>query len=141
MNSWVFFIIPNGSTPVDDPKINELLSLQEECDEFERENMYMGYDELNVELDIKTIVRVIRMAHEKGMNVRDFVSLVLKEYMDAVEELTWTTNLIRTEDYNGYGYPVIIPEDAMKNRGWKAGDFVRVTLTEETLTVKNLRIE
>lgn len=59
--------------------------------------MYVGYDELNVELDIKTIVRVIRMAHEKGMNVRDFVSLVLKEYMDATEELTWTTNLIRTE--------------------------------------------
>ena len=69
MNSWVFFIIPNGSTPFDDPKINELLSIQEECDEFERENMYVGYDELNVELDIKTIVRVIRMAHEKGMAI------------------------------------------------------------------------
>ena len=131
----------NDSTPVDDPKIKELLSLQEECDEFERENVHVGYEELKVELDIKTIVKVIRMAHEEGMNVSDFVSMVLEEYMDATEELTWTTNLIKTGDYNGYGYPVIIPEDAMKKRGWKAGDFVRVTLTDDTLTVKNLRIE
>lgn len=131
----------DDSTPVDDPKIKELLSLQAECDEFERENVHVGYEELNVELDIKTIVKVIRMAHEEGMNASDFVSMVLEEYMDAAEELTWTTNLIKTEDYNGYGYPVIIPEETMKKRGWKEGDFVRVTLTDDTLTVKNLHIE
>ena len=131
----------DDSTPVDDPKIKELLSLQKECDEFEREHVHVGYDELNVELDIKTIVKVIRMAHEEGMNASDFVSMVLEEYMDATEELTWTTNLIKTEDYNGYGYPVIIPEETMKKRGWKEGDFVRVSLSEDTLTVNNLHIE
>lgn len=131
----------DDSTPVDDPKIKELLSLQEGCDDFEREHVHVGYDELYVELDIKTIVKVIRMAHEEGMNASDFVSMVLEEYMDAAEELTWTTNLIKTEDYNGYGYPVIIPEETMKKRGWKEGDFVRVSLSEDTLTVKNLHIE
>lgn len=132
----------NDSTPVDDPKIKELLSLQEECDEFERENVHVGYEELNVELDIKTIVKVIRMAHEEGMNASDFVSIaLLEEYMDETEELIWTTNLIKTDDYKGTGYPVIIPEEAMKKRGWKEVDFVRVTLTEDTLTLKNLHIE
>lgn len=131
----------DDSTPVDDPKIKELLSLQKECDGFERENVHVGYEELNVESDIKTIVKVIRMAHEAGMNVSDFVSMALKEYMDATEELTWTTNLIKTEDYNGKGYPVVIPTETMKKRGWKEGDFVRVTLTDDTLTVENLRIE
>ena len=130
----------DDSTPVDDPKIKELLSLQDECDEFERENIHIGYDELNVELDIKTVVKVIRMAHEEGMNASDFVSMVLEEYMDATEELTWTTNLIKSEDCNGKGYPVIIPDETMNKRGWQAGDFVRVTLTDDTLTVKNLYI-
>lgn len=131
----------DDSTPVDDPKIKELLSLQAECDEFERENVHVGYDELNVELDIKTVVKVIRMAHEEGMNASDFVSMALEEYMDVTEELVWTTNLIGAEDFNGKGYPVIIPEQTMKKRGWKAGDFVRVTLTDDTLKVKNLHIE
>ena len=128
------------STPVDDSKIKELLSLQEKCDEFERENIHVGYAELNVESDIKTVVKVIRMAHEKGMNASDFVSMILEEYMDATEELTWTTNLLKIGDCNVEGYPVIIPEQTMKKRGWKAGDFVRVTLTEDTLKVKNLYI-
>ena len=131
----------DDSTPADDSKIKELLSLQKECDEFERENVHVGYEELNVESDIKTIVKVIRMAHEEGMNMSDFVSMALVEDMDLKGEISWTTNLIRTEDYNGEGYPVIIPEEAMEKRGWKVGDFVRVTLTEDTLTVKNLHIE
>ena len=131
----------DDSTPVDDPKIKELLSLQEKCDEFERENLHKGYDELKLDLNIRTIVRIIRMAHEAGMNASDFVSMVLEEYMDATGEITWTTNLIKSEDYNGKGYPVIIPEEAMNKRGWKAGDFVRVTLTDDTLTIENLRIE
>lgn len=131
----------DDSTPADDPKIKELLSLQKECDEFERENVHVGYEELNVESDIKTIVKVIRMAHEEGMNMSDFVSMALVEDMDLKGEISWTTNLIRTKDYNGEGYPVIIPEEAKEKRGWKVGDFVRVTLTEDMLTVKNLHIE
>ena len=32
----------DDSTPEDDPRIKELLSLQEECDRFERENLHIG---------------------------------------------------------------------------------------------------
>ena len=132
----------DDSTPEDDPKIAELLSLQEECDEFERENVHVGYDELNVELNIKTVVKVIRMAHEEGMNVSDFFSMVLCEYIGEDKEITWTTNLVSTDGYIGKDDCVVkIPENEMNKHGWKIGDLVRVTLTEDTLTVKNLHIE
>lgn len=128
-------------TPDDDSKIIELLSLQKECDDFERKNVHQGYSEMNLTLEVKTVVRIIREAHEAGMNASDFVSMVLAEYMDAADEVTWTTNLIDTEDYNGNGYPVNIPEEVMKRRGWKVGDFVRVTVKEDLLTVQNLHID
>ena len=128
-------------TPDDDSKIIELLSLQKECDDFERENVHQGYSEMNLTLEVKTVVRIIREAHEAGMNASDFVSMVLEEYMDAGDEVTWTTNLIGTEDYNGNGYPLNIPDDVMKRRGWKVGDFVRVTVKEDLLTVQNLHID
>lgn len=128
-------------TPDDDSKIIELLSLQKECDDFERENVHQGYSEMNLTLEVKTVVRIIREAHEAGMNASDFVSMVLAEYMDAADEVTWTTNLIGTEDYNGNGYPLNIPDDVMKRRGWKVGDFVRVTVKEDLLTVQNLHID
>lgn len=131
----------DDSTPADDPRIAELLSLQQQCDEFERENIHVGYDVLNVELDIKIIVRVIRMAHKEGMNASDFVNMALNEYMETGGEVSWTTNLISPADYDVKDYPVIIPEDAMNKRGWKVGDFVRVTLTENTLSIKNLKIK
>lgn len=128
-------------TPDDDSRIIELLSLQKECDDFERENVHQGYSEMNLTLEVKTVVRIIREAHEAGMNASDFVSMVLAEYMDAADEVTWTTNLIDTEDYNGNGYPLNIPDDVMKRRGWKVGDFVRVTVKEDILTVQNLHID
>ena len=128
-------------TPDDDSKIIELLSLQKECDDFERKNVHQGYSEMNLTLEVKTVVRIIREAHEAGMNASDFVSMVLAEYMDAADEVTWTTNLIDTEDYNGNEYPVNIPEEVMKRRGWKVGDFVRVTVKEDLLTVQNLHID
>lgn len=128
-------------TPDDDSKIIELLSLQKECDDFERENVHQGYSEMNLTLEVKTVVRIIREAHEAGMNASDFVSMVLAEYMDAADEVTWTTNLIGTEDYNGNGYPLNIPEEVMERRGWKVGDFVRVTVKEDLLTVQNLHID
>ena len=131
----------DDSTPDNDPKVTELLSLQKECDDFERENVHEGYSEMNLNLEVRTVVRIIREAHEAGMNASDFVSMVLDEYMDAADELTWTTNLIDTENYNGNGYPVIIPDDFMKRSGWKVGDFVKVSLTEDILTVKKLEIE
>ena len=96
---------------------------------------------MKFDLDVRTIVEVIRMAHEAGMNVSDFISMAFGEYMGAIEEISWTTNLVSPNEDNENGYPVSIPEKAMTKRGWKAGDFVRVTLTEETLTVKNLHID
>ena len=69
----------DDSTPEEDPKIKELLSLQDDCDGFEREYLHIGYDELKLDLDIRTIVGAIRMAHEAGMNVSDFVSVVFNE--------------------------------------------------------------
>lgn len=131
----------NDSTPDDDSKIKELLSLQEDCDGFERENVHKGYAELKLNLEIKTVVGVIRSAHEAGMNVSDFVRMLLNDYVDAADEFTWTTNLVSPADYNWSGYPVIIPEGAMNKGGWRVGDFVKVTLTDETLSVKNLHIE
>ena len=131
----------DDSTPDNDPKVTELLSLQKECDDFERENVHEGYSEMNLNLEVRTVVRIIREAHEAGMNASDFVSMVLEEYMDAGDEVTWTTNLIGTEDYNGNGYPLNIPDDVMKRRGWKVGDFVRVTVKEDLLTVQNLHID
>ena len=128
-------------TPDDDSKVTELLSLQEACDGFERENVHKGYSEMNLNLEVKTVVRIIREAHEAGMNASDFVSMVLAEYMDAADEVTWTTNLIDTKDYNGNGYPLVIPEEVMNRRGWKVGDFVRVTVKEDILTVQNLHID
>lgn len=128
-------------TPDDDSKIIELLSLQKECDDFERKNVHQGYSEMNLTLEVKTVVRIIREAHEAGMNASDFVSMVLDVYMNVADEVTWTTNLIGTEDYNGNGYPVNIPEEVMDRRGWKVGDFVRVTVKEDLLTVQNLHID
>ena len=131
----------DDSTPEDDSKIKELLSLQDDCDGFERENLHIGYDELKFDLDVRTIVGVIRMAHEVGMNVSDFVSIVFNEYMNATEKITWTTNLIISNDDNGRGYPAVILEKAMTKRGWKTDDFVRVTLTDDDLTIRNLHID
>lgn len=128
-------------TSDEDPKVTELLSLQEACDGFERENVHKGYSEMNLNLEVKTVVRIIREAHEVGMNASDFVSMVLDEYMNVADEVTWTTNLIDTKDYNGNGYPLNIPDDIMKRRGWKVGDFVRVTVKEDILTVQNLHID
>ena len=82
----------DDSTPEEDSKIKELLSVQDDCDGFERENLHIGYEELKLDLDIKTIVRVIRMAHEAGMNVSDYVSMVLCEYMDSTEKAIAATS-------------------------------------------------
>lgn len=128
-------------TPDDDSKVKELLSLQKECDDFERENVHQGYSEMNLTLEVKTVVRIIREAHEAGMNASDFVSMVLDEYMNVADEVTWTTNLIDTDGYNGNGYPLVIPGEVMERHGWKVGDFVRVTVNEDLLTVQNLHID
>lgn len=71
--------------------------------------------DVKLNLETKTVVGVIRTAHETGMNVSDFVSMLLNDYVEAADEFTWTTNLVSPADYNGSGYPVIIPRKPVLN--------------------------
>ena len=135
----------SDSTPMDDPKIDELFALQDDCDAFERVTFHkVGYTEVQLELEPELLVKTIRKAHENGMNLSDYVSMVLTRYMDEDLEFTWTTDIRNLSDFDPkevQDAPTLIPEDIRRRLGWEAGDFIRITASKDGLRMKKFEIE
>lgn len=85
-------------TTYDGPKIAELLSLQGRCEDFEREYLHKGYDQISVDWEIIELVELIRKAHAWGMNLSDYISSALCVLLD-VPAFSWTTDIRHPDNF------------------------------------------
>ena len=66
----------------DDPRIEQLLSLSDEADEYYKERHDKGYADIELTLEIQLVVKIIRMARERNLCTNEFIVKCLEAFVN-----------------------------------------------------------
>lgn len=69
----------------DDPRIEQLLSLSDEADEYYKERHDKGYSDIELTLEIQLLVKIIRMAQELNLCTNEFIVKCLEAFVNKHE--------------------------------------------------------
>lgn len=66
----------------DDPRIEQLLSLSDEADEYYKERHVEGYSDIELTLEIQLLVKIICMARELNFCTNEFIVKCLEAFVN-----------------------------------------------------------
>ena len=66
----------------DDPRIEQLLRLSDQADEYYKERHVEGYSDIELTLEIQLLVNIIRLARERNLCTNEFIVKCLEAFVN-----------------------------------------------------------